>query len=362
MSTLRFKRYVRGVGLIRNHSGTARAVEFRYRDGILTKLIRLGALDTLRLFKRGALSIGDLVTADREHRLEHVARELVLHRPLAAAVAEWLPTSARAKGSRQRYGVSWAHFWKLTPLPTGAVVRELAAVDYHKLLGRWGASDADWNRFRAALSAFLSRYLGSKMHPFRYEVLSRVPRGQESEGRVPDLDVADFWRIVDAAHEPVRPVFVAMAVLGAGYADLKPLTAHALRRKSCTVLIRGRKLGRQQPLEVAVAPELWPWIAAAIPLPLSDKWLRKYWKRACRIAKVKGVRMYDLRHLSGQLGADAGLADSAVAVHLRHTNVATTRRYTRRVTARQVAAAIGTALHRGERGPNDGPRKVADAR
>lgn len=347
MSTRRFKRYVRGVGLIRNHSGTDGAVEFRYRDGILTKLIRLHALDTLRLFKAGKLKMADLVAADREGRLEHVARELVLHRSLKPAVEAWLPTSARAQGSRQRYAVSWHHFWKLSPLRLEtALVRELATVDYHKLLARWGASDADWNRWRAALSAFLSRYLGSKMHPFRYEVLSQVPRGVESEGRVPDLDVADFWRIIDKAHEPVRAVYVAFAVLGAGYADLKPLTKHALRRKSHTVLVRGRKLGRQVPLEVAVAPALWPWIEAAIPLPIGDKWLRRWWKRACRAAKVKGVRMYDLRHLSGQLAADAGMADSAIATHLRHTNATTTRRYTRRAVARKVAHAIGEALAR----------------
>lgn len=346
MSTKRFKRYVRGVGLIRNHSGTNKPIEFRYRDGILTKLIRLQAQDTLRLFKRGALKIGDLITADRENRLEHVARELVLHRPLKPAVEAWLKTAARAEGSRKRYAVSWNHFLRLKALGDNAVVRELVGVDYHKLLSRWGASDVDWNRFRAALSAFLSRYLGSKMHPFRYEVLSQVPRGQESEGRVPDFDVADFWRVIDRAHEPVRAVYVTMAALGAGYADLQPLTKHALRRKSFTVLVRGRKLGRQQPLEVAVAPALWPWVEAAIPLPIGDKWLRRWWKRACRAAKVKGVRMYDLRHLSGQLAADAGMPDSAVAVHLRHTNASTTRRYTRRVVARKVAAAIGEALAR----------------
>jgi integrase len=346
MSTKRFHRYVRGVGTIRNHSGARTATEFRYRDSLITRLIRLAALDTLRLFKRGALTIADLVGADREGRLEHVAQQVVLHRPLKAAVEAWLETSARAEGSRRRYEVSWNHFSRLKALSDNAVVRELAGVDYHKLLARWGASDADWNRFRAALSAFLSRYLGSKMHPFRYEVLSRVPRGQESEGRVPDFDVADFWRIVDKAYEPVRAVYVAFAALGAGYADLAPLTKHALRKKSFTVLVRGRKLGRQEPLEVAVAPSLWAWVEAAIPLALSDKWLRIWWKRACRAAKVKGVRMYDLRHLSGQLAADAGMADSAVAVHLRHSNASTTRRYTRRVVARQVASAIGEALAR----------------
>jgi hypothetical protein len=321
VSTKRFKRYVRGVGLIRNHSGTDKPVEFRYRDGILTKLVRLQALDTLRLFKRGALKIGDLITADREGRLEHVARELVLHKPLRAAIEAWLPTSARAEGSRKRYEVSWNHFRRLKAVSDTAVVRELAGVDYHKLLARWGASDTDWNRFRAALSAFLSRYLGSKMHPFRYEVLSQVPRGQESEGRVPDVDVADFWRIIDKAHEPVRAVYVAFAVLGAGYADLKPLTKHALRRKSFTVLLRGRKLGRQQPLEVAVAPALWAWIEAAIPLPIGDKWLRRWWKRALPGREGEGGQCActTCGTLSGQLAADAGMADSAVAVHLRHS-------------------------------------------
>lgn len=344
--TKRFHRYVAGVGLIRNHSGARTAVEFRYRDAILTKLIRLNALDTLRLFKRRALTIGDLVTADRENRLEHVARELVLHRPLKEAVDAWLTVSARSEGSRKRYAVSWAHFWRVGPLRDTTVVRELAAVDYHKLLKNWGASDADFNRFRAALSAFLSRYLGAKQHPFRYEVLSRVPRGVESDGRVPDVSVGEFWRIVDLAYEPVRSVYVAMAALGAYYKELAPLTKLSLRPKTFTVLLRGQKQGRQTVIEVSVAPELWPWIEAAIPLPIGYKWLRIYWKRACKAAKVPGVWMRDLRHLAGQLAADAGMADSAVATHLRHKNVATTRRYTRRATARAVAAAIGSALAR----------------
>lgn len=346
MSTKRFHRYVRGVGTIRNHSGTNKTVEFRYRDGILTKLIRLAALDSLRLFKQGALSIGDLVTADREGRLEHVAREIVLHKSLRAAVEAWLPTSARADGSRKRYEVSWNHFLRLKALSDTAVVRELAGVDYHKLFARWGTSEADWNRFRAALSAFLSRYLGAKMHPFRYEVLSRVPRGEESDGRVPDLDVATFWQIIDAAPEHVRAVYVAMAVLGAGYSELAALTRLSLRKKSLTVVLAGRKQGRKQPLEVAVAPNLWPWIEAAIPVPLGYKWLRKYWKAACRKAKARDIWMYDLRHLSGQLAGDAGLSDSAIGTHLRHTDPKTTRRYTRRVMARKVASAIGEALAR----------------
>lgn len=346
MSTKRFHRYVRGVGLIRNHSGARTAKEFRYRDGILTKLIRLDARDTLRLFKRRKLRIGDLVTADREGRLEHVARELVLNCPLKPAVDAWLPTSARAAGSRKRYEVSWNHCWRLKVLPENAVVRELANVDYHKLLARWGASDSDWNRFRAALSAFLSRYLGSKMHPFRYEVLSHVPRGEESDGRVPDLDVPTFWKIIDAAHEPVRAVYVAFAVLAAGYADLRALTTLSLRPKQFTVVMTGRKIGRKKPLEVAVAPALWSWIEAAIPLPLKYAWLRKYWIRACAKAKVSGVTMYDLRHLSGQLAGDAGLSDSAIGTHLRHADPKMTRRYTRRATARKVAQVIGEALAR----------------
>lgn len=342
----RFSHYVRGVGRISNSSGTDRIPEFRYRDGLITKLIRLGALDTLRLFKRGALSMNDLIAADRTGRLERVAEQLMLDRPLRPAVAAWLETAARAPASRRRYQGSWDHFFRVAPLAPGAVVRELTHVDYHKLERRWGTGPADWNRFRSALSAFLSRYTGAKGHPFRYEVLARIARQEEPEGRVPDLSAAEFWTIVRQAPAPVQPAYVAMAVLGVGPGEYLRLQPVHLNAGALLVNVPGTKT-RARARTVAVDARLWAWIARAVPAPLGYGWLSIWWRRTVRQAGYAGLRLYDLRHLSAQLAADLGATDRDLTTHLGHTNPKMAHRYARRPTARGVAAKIGDQLAAG---------------
>ena len=342
----RFNRYVRGVGRITNSAATAKLPEFRYRDGLLTKLIRLGALDTLRLFKRGALTLNDLIAADRTGRLERVAEQLVLDRPLRAAVDTWLETAARADSSRTRYGVSWTHFWRVAPLRAGAVVRELTQLDYHRLARTWDASPADWNRFRAALSAFLSRYLGAKQHPFRYEVLARVPRGQEPEGRVPNVTPTDFWKLVLRTPDYVRPAYVALAVLGVDVGEYLHLRRIHLDKRQLLVQVPGTKT-RARPREVAVDARLWRWIERAVPAPLGYKWLRLHWVRARTAAGFPDLRLKDLRHLSAQFAGDEGATDRDLTTHLGHTNPAMSHRYARRRVARVVAGKIGDAMNRG---------------
>lgn len=340
---IRFNRYVRGVGRITNSSRTRRVPEFRYRDGLLTKLIRLGALDTLRLFKRGALTINDLITADRTGRLERVAEQIRLDMPLREAVTAWLPTSARAASSRTRYGVSWGHFWRVSPLRPDAVVRELAHSDFHRLMQRWGASESDWNRFRAALSAFLSRFLGSKQHPFRYEVLARVPIGREPAPRMPDLEPADFWGIVERTPDYIRPAYVALAVLGIDTGEYLALQRVNLNKRMLTVSVPGTKT-RSRPRVVAVDPRLWEWIERAVPAPLGYKWMRTHWVRARKAAGYPDLRMKDLRHLSAQFAGDEGATDRDLTTHLGHSNPAMSHRYSARRTARKVAGQIGDAL------------------
>lgn len=346
-ATYRFNRYVRGVGRFVNSSGARTLTEFRYRDGILTKLIRLGALDTLRLFKSRTLSMNELITADREGRLERVGEQLRLGRPLAEAVKAWLPESAKATQSRRRYASSWAHFWrvvlKATSLRDTAKVGDLARIDYHHLRRAWGAGPADWNRARAMLSAFLSRFLGAKQHPFRYEVLARFPHDTEPLGRVPELEAADFWKIVGKAPEYAQPAYVAMAVLGVGPGEYARLRKTHLRKRQGFVIVPGTKT-RERAAEVAVDARLWPWIERAVPPVLGYKWLRIWWRRACKAAELEGVWMYDLRHLSGQLAADLGATDRDIMIHLRHANAGMTHRYTKRRVARAVAGKIGDAL------------------
>ena len=107
-----FNRSFRGVGRIQKSAGTKSRQEFRRRDAILTKLYEVGDLETLRAFKRGQLTIQELVDADRAGRLHHAMERLLLHKPITDLMDAWLPHSAAAKQSRRRYETSWNAFVK----------------------------------------------------------------------------------------------------------------------------------------------------------------------------------------------------------------------------------------------------------
>lgn len=128
-----FNRQVKGVGRIQQSSGTGSLKEFYRRDAILTKLIEASALETLRLFKAGDITIGDLVDADRAGLLLQVANRSVLHKPLKPAVDAWLPNSAPSPQGRRRYQTSWEHFFRASRLRKAATVYDLARMDYARL-------------------------------------------------------------------------------------------------------------------------------------------------------------------------------------------------------------------------------------
>lgn len=336
----RFNRVVAGVGRIQNSAQTRIAQEYRRRDGVLSKLIEGGHLEVLRAFKGRALTMRELLDADRDGHLATVLRDRVLDAPLKAALDAWLPDSAKELASRRRYGVSARRL--LARLPEGITVRQLPDVNWRRLRREWGASDGDWNRARAMLSAFLSCHLGGKFHPHRLAVMAVCPRGQESPGVLPDATVNDFWRAVGAAPDYTRPAYVAMAVLGAGPKEYQGIRRVDLSPEQLTVLINGTKAPQRRRV-VAVDPRLWSWVDRAVPAPLGTTWLRNHWKDACKAAGVK-LRLYDLRHCSAQFAADGGATDRDLTVHLGHSNPAMSHRYARRVVARGVALAIGDAL------------------
>lgn len=341
-----FDRRFRGVGRIQSTSGTAKLKEFQRRDGLLTKLARLGDYDTLRALKAGRLRIEDLVTADKSGTLHLIADSLRLHRPLAAAVGAWLPTSARAPQSRRRYKVSWERLRRVARLTDAHTVAILAELDWPTLRLSWGASDADFNRMRAMLSRFLTMYLGDKYHPFRRQVMARVPLNEEPEGRVPDATPATFWAIIAKADQRLQASYVTMCALGAGPAEYLSLTRAHLNPERLTVHIPGTKR-RQRDRTVAVDERLWPWVDRGIPSPLAYRWLNRYWKRACAAAEVDGLRMYDLRHLSAQFAADAGATDRDLTVHLGHADPKMSHKYSRRRQVRTVAKAAADTLLEG---------------
>lgn len=84
---------------------------------------------------------------------------------------------------------------------------------------------------------------------------------------------------------------------------------------------------------------MWSWVQAAVPSPLQYRWLNTWWKRACKEAKHE-LRMYDLRHLSAQFAGDEGATDRDLTIHMGHSNVRMSHRYSRR----KVAAALADVL------------------
>jgi hypothetical protein len=89
---------------------------------------------------------------------------------------------------------------------------------------------------------------------------------------------------------------------------------------------------------IPVHPGLWSWIDAAVPSPLGELQLRRYWHRAClkeglatlvpdptgRISpktkkvrlRYKGPRLHDLRHCNGQWATNAGAGVDGAGVSL----------------------------------------------
>jgi len=130
-------------------------------------------------------------------------------------------------------------------------------LDWPVLAKTWKGSTADWNHVRRAVSHILAVHLGDTFDPLRRAVVKAIPRQRE---RVPDLDVATFWHVVDAAPEHVRASFVVLVALGlrtGEYLRMRETDLHPITR---TVSVPGSKTEGSAAV-FHVANDLWPWVA-----------------------------------------------------------------------------------------------------
>jgi integrase len=295
---------------------------------MLTELHEDGKLDVLRAIRDGALSPLEVYSASRTGRIPYVASDIVLHQPLWPAVEAWLPKSARAKSTRDRYGNSVSRL--RGTLGKHLTVSDLARVDWASLRDDWPNSGADYNRMRGTVSRFLTMVLGDKMHPFRRKVMSDFPRGRESRGRVPEINVPAFWRIMGHMPEGMVPCYVTLAVTGLRVgSEYCALQEHHLRPLTREIEVPGTKTEGSAGV-VRVGEKAWPWIVRAVPAPLKYDSLYRYWRQACEAAGVCDVHMHDLRHLLGMELTEAGRSEASVQATLRHDTPAMTRRYSMR--------------------------------
>jgi integrase len=288
----RLDRVFPGLGRIAVASGATTVTEFRKRNALLTRLYDEGRHDLLRAIQSRTYSVTEVYAAAREKRLDELTGErAILTRPLWATVEAWvgLPlwtaTAGNAKRptvppTRRRYGVSFKALKARAGLPESATIETLATVDWQALKARWPKSDGDWAQLRAAVSHFLATQLGLH-HRFRLAMFGRrndkattnwFPTAKANE-RVPDLDVATFWRIVNQTPEFVRPAYVTIAYLGLRVGeylrlrdtDLLPVTRQVrvpgtkTTGSAATLPVAPRHVGmgaarRAKPAEVQVAP------------------------------------------------------------------------------------------------------------
>ena len=341
---LRIDRTFRAVGRLNVTSGTNNAAEYRARNALLTELYQKGMLEILRAIKRGALTIAEVRSDALSGRLDYTLAGVMLRRPLWEALEQWLPTSAPAPRSRERYEESVGALKRLKVLGPAATVGDVEAVDWRATFNRKQIGPAGWNRTRAMLSAFLSATLRDKWHPFRRSVMAQIPRAAEPEGRVPDLPPALFWEILGHVPEVVRSCYVTMVATGMGPGEYVKCEATDLFPHTFSLRVHGTKLGRQGDAIIRVAEEAWPWIVQAVPCAVSQDQLYRFWKRACRAAGHAELRLYDLRHAFGQWLSEAGAPEATIQVSMRHKTPAMTRRYTKQRDRGQNAAVLGKVL------------------
>jgi integrase len=353
LGAFQFDRVFPGVGRIKRSSGTTKLREFRRRDALLTKLFETSALDVLRAFKTGHVSIEEIVAADRGTDPVLTMDRVALHAPLWAAVEAVDPRIGKSAESRTRFLRTWRSVEQSGALSPDARVGDLATVDWVALEQRWGKSAADWNHVRRAVSRFLTLYLRDKWHPVRRQVMHDFPTRKEL-ARVPDQNAATFLALVNAADAPLRPCYLAIALTGMRVGEYIKADASAL----LPAIYGVRVTGKSGEGVLYVDPEVWPVIEQAIPCPIAPPplpgqpvdrslrygRLRRGWLAAQKRLGVSGVRIHDLRHLFGQLAADANVPTVETQAALRHADMNMTRRYEMRAGAKRAAAAVAQEL------------------
>lgn len=348
-----FDRRFPGVGRIKKSSGTTSLSEFRRRDALLTKLFETSALDVLRAFHEGQITIEEIVEADRGNNPVLSMQRLATTQRLVPAIESALPRMGASKETRSRYQRSLAKLVKLVPSLAVKRVADLLTVDWLALADAWSDSAADWNHVRRAVSRFLTVHLGDKYHPLRRQIVSRIPEKKE-HARAPDQSVDLFLRIVGAMPAPARPCFMTMALTGMRVSEYIDADATALRHETQSVAINGKSGAGV----VYLTPEGFALAKAAIPCPLARavpadtptnkkpryRVMRRLFMDAQKAVGASGLRLHDLRHLFGQTAADAGVSTAETQAQLRHTDPRMTRRYEMPAHARKAAHAVAIEL------------------
>lgn len=316
---------------------------FRTRNLTVEELVRLASLGTVareQWLRSRRVRIG----AERIDRLSHLSVE---HWAALQANSGRLIGSQHFEALEHLSESERASLRRLAhQLGEDASFLDLARVERQqwKLLQRsWGASSADWNHVRRALSAVLtSLFHDNPHHAIRRHVIDGMPLMNEV-GRVPDLSPTTFWRVMEHVPEYARGFPLALVITALRVGEYEGLEPEHLQPETRTIRVPGTKNDASEEY-IVVAPECWAYVERAVPAPFRYGRIRRIWREACNAAGVYGITLHDLRHCHAQWALANGAAEHEVQAQLRHKSIAMTRRYVKTLKQTKVAAAVAEVL------------------
>jgi integrase len=349
---------------------------------ILDELYENDQLDVLRALKKkkgepGRVTVRELLAAKKagRHKRDDVLVDLRLQRPLWSTLEE--QCKARPGGETHQKNLRFfrerfARTTAAAKLGRAAKYADLLTIDWNALQSEY-SSPAYWNHTRKMISSCTGALLENLYHPFRLDLMKKIPKLKEPELEV-DVPTEQFWALVDAMPEHARPGIVTLAVTGMRVnTEYMRAKARDLRPAIHAVYSPGSKNADATGL-IYVAESLWPWIEAGIPAPVKTRWLRIYLHRAAAEVGLgtfeprsdgathkdgspklayDGITLGQLRHLALQLALDGGATLNDVQAHARHADAKMTMRYLKRAGRKSAAAAIGRQLERKVVGGDD---------
>lgn len=368
----------KGFGRIRVTHGKTLA-EHAKAVTLLNELWENNQLDVLRaLMKKkgeaGRVTVKELLASKKagRHKRDDVLVDLRLQRPLWSTLEQMVKDRPGGARYKRRLRASLEKFAKSPAagmLGVRAVVGDLRKVNFTELRPHFGGA-VDWNQFRKMLGVTLTQLLEDHLHPFRREIMKKIPKEPEPHHDV-DITVDQFWALVEKLPDHARPGVVTLAVTGMRLNTEYLSCGETSKRPELPgVYCPGSKTADSSGI-IPVAESLWEWVDAGIPAPIQERWLRIYFHRAAvevglgrmiddprgrtikrgslkgqRLQVYDGITLHDLRHLALQLAMDGGAQLNDVQALARHTDPAMTMRYLKRKGARRAADALGRQLDR----------------
>lgn len=338
----------REVGRITSSSGTHTVKGWRAAMALLDQLYERNELDVLRALKAGEVTMKEVVAAEKARAFGRgdALHILTLRRPLWPAVDAWLGSRDDATTNTYRYSLNKLRATGV--LAAQARIADLQSIDWPALRDaqvegeQLYRSAANWNHLRRAISRFLTIALGDVYHPVRRAIIKAIPLEKERARRV-TLTPAEFWRLIAAADELLRPAFVTLAVTGMRLGEYERATPAHVHADQGTVDVQGSKTEGSS-ATVRVGPSLIAWVVAGIPMRIPRRALQARFKAAAVAIGRPELRIHDLRHCTAIFALQEGAPINAVRDLMRHEGTSQTLDYTRSSNVDVAAAAIERAL------------------